>query len=120
MPRNISFALTTEQFKNKTKTVTRRLGWQFLKDGDVLMGCKKCMGLKPGEKIERLGKIRVISATREKLSDLLIDGAYGDDEAKKEGFPQMTGENFVNFFIQEMKCSQDVELTRIEYEYLID
>ena len=29
MPRNISFMLTQEQFKNKTKTMTRRSGWRF-------------------------------------------------------------------------------------------
>ena len=58
MPRNMSFALTTEQFLNRTKTVTRRKGWRFLKPGDVVMGCKKCMGLKPGEQLERLGLIR--------------------------------------------------------------
>jgi len=28
MPRNMSFMLTTEQIKNRTKTVTRRLGWK--------------------------------------------------------------------------------------------
>jgi hypothetical protein len=65
--RNISFSLTTEQFKARTKTVTRRLGWTFLEPGTVLMGCEKCMGLKPGEKIVRLGRIRVVSVRRERL-----------------------------------------------------
>jgi len=36
MPRNISFALTTQQVRNRTKTVTRRAGWLFLKAGDIL------------------------------------------------------------------------------------
>ncbi len=47
--RNISFSLTERQFMDKSKTVTRRLGWKFLKPGDRLMGCRKCMGLKPGD-----------------------------------------------------------------------
>lgn len=64
MARNISFALTTEQFRNRTKTVTRRAGWKFLKAGDILNGCVKCMGLRPGEKIERLGQIRVVDVRR--------------------------------------------------------
>lgn len=46
MPRNISFALTTPQFRARTKWVTRRLGWLFLKPGDTLMGVEKGMGLK--------------------------------------------------------------------------
>ena len=48
MARNMSFALTTEQFKARTKTVTRRFGWWFLKPGDVVRGVEKAMGLKPG------------------------------------------------------------------------
>jgi hypothetical protein len=30
----MSFMLTIDQVKNKTKTVTRRTGWTFLKPGD--------------------------------------------------------------------------------------
>ena len=33
MPRNMSFAMTTKQAKAKTKDVTRRFGWWFLKEG---------------------------------------------------------------------------------------
>ena len=57
--RNISFMLTTEQIINRTKTVTRRNGWKNLKKGDLLCGARKCMGLRPGEKMERLSTIRV-------------------------------------------------------------
>lgn len=60
MPRNISFALTTDQIRDRTKTVTRRKGWKFLKAGDTLNACVKCMGLRPGEQIERLAIIRVV------------------------------------------------------------
>lgn len=49
--RNISFALTTPQFKSRSKDVTRRIGWWFLKPGDVVMGVEKGMGLKKGEKV---------------------------------------------------------------------
>jgi hypothetical protein len=51
MPRNISFALTTAQFLDGSKDVTRRIGWKNLNAGDVLCAVKKGMGLKPGEKI---------------------------------------------------------------------
>ncbi|QDT07976.1 hypothetical protein K227x_64060 [Rubripirellula lacrimiformis] len=85
MPRNISFALTTQQIRDKTKTVTRRKGWKFLKPGDILNGCVKCMGLRPGEKIERLGQIYVTDVRREPLN-LIQDGAA------KEGFPEMSAD----------------------------
>jgi hypothetical protein len=119
MPRNISFALTTEQIRNRTKTVTRRLGWKNLKPGEILQACVKCMGLKPGEKIERLGLIRVVSVRQEALFHL-IDCQYGDSEAAKEGFPGMTGREFVEMFCRHMKPLSGVmtEVTRIEFEYL--
>ena len=34
--RNISFALTKQQFLDRTKTVTRRLGWKNLEVGTLL------------------------------------------------------------------------------------
>lgn len=41
MPRNMSFALTTDQVKDRVKTVTRRNGWWFLKPGDIVNAVKK-------------------------------------------------------------------------------
>jgi hypothetical protein len=121
--RNISFALTTDQFMARTKTVTRRLGWAKLKPGDVLMACRKCMGLKPGEKIERLGKIRVVSARREQLRILTDYTEYGFAECLREGFD--TGHEcgwpsfFVEFFCRSHSgCTPETVVTRIEYEYL--
>lgn len=138
MPRNISFALTTDQIRDRSKTVTRRIGWKFLKRGDILNACVKCMGLKPGEKIERLGQIKVIDVRREPLDFMDTTGAahpngdreflmndlvdypddYGNEEAKKEGFPYMTGSEFVTMFCEHMGGSPVQEVTRIEFEYL--
>lgn len=112
MPRNMSFALTTRQFENKTKTVTRRSGWAFLKPGDVVMGCKKCMGLKPGERVEKLGLIRIMNVRREKLSDIT------DDDVSKEGFPEMDANEFIRFFILMNGGELDQLLNRIEFEYI--
>ena len=120
--RNISFALTTEQFKARTKTVTRRLGWATLGPGDELMGCRKCMGLKPGEKIERLGKIRVVSVRREPLKAMTDDLDYGFAECDREGFGDHSTlrwpSAFVEFFCSTHACKPDEIVTRIEYEYL--
>jgi hypothetical protein len=121
--RNISFALTTEQFKARTKTVTRRLGWLMLKPGDVLMACRKCQGLKPGQKIERLGTIRVVSVRREKLLAITDDLDYGFTETALEGFqaphPCFWPSYFVEFFCRSHAgCTPETVVTRIEYEYL--
>lgn len=114
MPRNMSFALTTSQFRARTKTVTRRIGWTFLKPGDTVMGCKKCRGLKAGEKLERLGLIRVTDVRIERLNQIT------DDDVVKEGFPDMTRLEFIRFFISEMrpKLGGMQTVTRIEFEYL--
>lgn len=71
--RNISFALTTPQFLDGSKDVTRRMGWKSLKCGDQLCAVKKGMGLKPGEQIERLGVIEVVSVRRGRLEDITYD-----------------------------------------------
>jgi len=121
--RNISFMLTESQFLDGTKDVTRRLGWEFLKAGDRLMGCRKCQGIKPGEKIVKLGVIEVVSVRREPLNRMarvceIPNGeiGYGATEAIREGFPHLTGDRFVTMFCKHMKCRPDQIVTRIEFK----
>lgn len=116
--RNISFSLTEEQFLDGSKDVTRRLGWKFLKPGDRLMGCRKCMGLKPGESIVRLGEIEVVSVRLEPLNRMSADAAYGHAEAIREGFPDMTGGQFVEMFTSHMKATPATVITRIEFKHV--
>ena len=120
--RNISFSLTEEQFLDDSKDVTRRLGWAFLKAGDRLMACRKCMGLKPGEKIVRLGEIEVVSVRREPLNRMARyyeivnkEIGYGKTEAIREGFPHLSGDQFVSMFCKHMSCRPGQEITRIQF-----
>lgn len=80
----MSFFLTQVQFRNRSKTVTRRLGWHHVKVGDLIQGCVKCQGLKPGEQIEKLGVIEVVDVRIEPLN------AITPEDVIKEGFPGMT------------------------------
>ena len=118
--RNMSFALTTEQIRDRSKTVTRRIGWSNLKAGDMVQPVKKCMGLKPGEKIELLcGPLRVVSVRRESLWKMWQEPEYGDAECKREGFPSMTPMDFIDMFCALHKgCNRGSEVTRIEFEYV--
>lgn len=120
MPRHMSFALTTEQIRGRTKTVTRRKGWLFLRAGDRVIACAKCMGLRRGEKLQRLATLEVVDVRRERLTALLRDDAYGAGEAAREGFPGMTGQQFVEMFCRHMRplhgCA--TEVTRIEFRYV--
>lgn len=77
MPRNISFMLTTPQFIDGSKDVTRRLGWLFLREGEELMGVEKSQGLGKGGKIKKLGLIRVASVRREPLLEMTANPEYG-------------------------------------------
>lgn len=115
--RLISVALTADQIIAKSKDVTRRLGWLKLKQGDLIQPVRKCMGLKPGEKVERIGPpIRVISVRREPLNAMW--GNYGDSERIREGFPNLTPAEFIAIFCATHKgCTPETVITRIEFAY---
>ena len=104
--------LTAEQIKNRSKTVTRRLGWWFLNSGDIVNACEQCQGLKKGEKIVKMCQIRIIDTREEPLH--FVD----QEECVKEGFPQLTPAEFVRMFCRKMKCPRWEIVNRIEFEYL--
>ena len=109
--RNMSFAATQQQILDQTKMVTRRIGWRFLKPGDIIQPVNKCQGLKAGEHPVKLGcPIRVKNVTRQTL--LKIDNV----EVIAEGF-YMLPDDFVKMFMAMNCCSAQSEVTRIEYEY---
>lgn len=112
MPRNISFFLTIDQFKNRSKTVTRRLGWKTVKPGDILMGVEKGQGIPKGGLV-RLGLIRVKHVSFEPLNAITIE------ECEREGFPDMTPAEFVRMFcFANGDCLPEDFVTRIEFEYV--
>ena len=115
---NLSATLTKPQCYNRTKTVTRRRGWRNLKVGTVLTIVEKGQGLKKGEKAVVICKVRVTSVRRERLDRMITEPAYGRIEAKLEGFPGMTGREFVEMFCRHMKVTPDTVITRIAWVYL--
>lgn len=123
--RNMSFSLTTPQILDRSKTVTRRMGWKSLKPGDRIRAVKKAMGLKKGEKIEQLAVLEVVSIRREPLSQMSERAFYGRDEIIAEGFqidptdrvkPQVRA--WVSWFAESHKCHADALVTRIEFKYV--
>lgn len=70
------------------------------------------MGLKPGEKIQQLGIIQIVSVKREPLS--LITQA----DTNREGFPDLTPTGFITMFCDHMKVKPDEIITRIEFKYV--
>lgn len=121
--RNMSFALTTSQIMEGSKDVTRRLGWLFLKEGDLLRPVRKCMGLRPGEKLDILrDPIRVVSVRREPLQRMTDDVEYGHEEVRREGFAwhpdyREPGTWVAMFCATHKGCTPATVITRIEFSY---
>lgn len=111
--RNMSFALTTEQVRQQTKTVTRRVGWRFAKPGDIVQPVVKGQGLKKGEHVEKVGgPIRFVYVHR------TILGTITPQDVHREGFPWMTAREFVVMFKKHNGGLKGQMVTRIEFEYL--
>lgn len=114
----------------RTKTVTRRLGWLFLKPGDRLTLCKKVMGRKAGEPLVRLAEVEIVSVRREPL------GFIAREDVDREGVPtevfqpdpQFTPHarycgdcrvtDWIAWYARTFRVSALDKVTRIEWRYL--
>jgi hypothetical protein len=120
MARLMSVAFTEQAVRDRRKTVTRRKGWLFAKPGDRVTLCRKVMGRKKGEPLERICDVEIVSVYRERLNALLrTDICNNEDEVAREGFPDMTPEEFIQrFFVDAQGMSPEDVVTRIEWRYL--
>jgi hypothetical protein len=135
MSRLMSVAYTEQAVRDRTKTVTRRKGWwedkngrPIVRPGDRLTLCRKVMGRKKGEPLERICEVEVVAVSRQPLSQLMApvavlhDGEwmdYGPSELIREGFPGMGPFDFIlEFFIRAQGMSVTDKVTRIEWRYL--
>jgi len=119
MPRYMSFAMTPDAVRRREKTVTRRLGWDFLRPGDLFVPVEKAQGLKKGEHQVVLWPLcRVVSNRRERLNKLLLNPVWGWDEVQREGFPGMSPGELADMLMAANDCSLNILVNRIEFEYL--
>jgi len=114
---NLSFFMTPEQFKNRTKTVTRRFGWWNAMPGQIFKGVEKSQGLKKGEGVNYLGEIRIKSVTQER-ADAIIHYADSLMELAREGFPDMPPQEFVTMLCKANRKVVSDTVNRIEFEYV--
>ena len=110
--RNMSFAMTTEQARDKSKTVTRRQGWWTARPGQLIQQVVKGMGLRKGQKVEKIHVIRLLSLRAEPVNVITVDDVI------KEGFPGWTPEQFIDFYCAAHKITADEDCNRIEFEYV--
>lgn len=121
----MSVSLTEPAVRSRTKTVTRRLGWKFLKPGDRLTLCRKVMGRK-GAPLVRIAEVEVVDVRREQLWHITdddiareaVDVALFDEHYTDTGLPTPTA--WIDWFCEEMRVRPDDEVTRIEWRYLED
>jgi hypothetical protein len=122
MARLMSVAFTEDAVRARTKTVTRRKGWLFVKPGDRLTLCRKVMGRQKGEPLERIVDVEVVHVQRHPLNDLLTcDPQEAREEMTCEGFPGMRPGEFIRrYFVDAQGMDRFDEVTRIEWRYLDD
>lgn len=112
MARLMSVSQTVAAVELRQKTVTRRLGWRFLRAGDQLQLCRKVQGRKRGEPLHRIAMVEVVSVHREPLQYI----SRGD--VVREGFPHMTRDQFLDFYTTTFGVDRGTWVTRIEWRYL--
>lgn len=125
MSRLMSVSHTEQAVVERRKTVTRRLGWTFLKPGDRLTLCRKVMGRKPDEPLVRLAEVEVTSVRRERLSDVTVEDVAAEAvpaaafDAADHGAGCVTG-CWAEWFARTMGLGDNVDgwVTRIEWRYL--
>lgn len=111
----MSVSFTEQAVRDRTKTVTRRKGWLTLKPGDRLVLCRKVMGRKPGEPLDRIASVEVVDVRREPL------GHITQEDVAREGFPGMDRLEFIQrFFIDAQDIHPGDDVTRIEWRYIED
>lgn len=111
--RNMSFSKTTAQMYARTKTVTRRYGWWFLKCGDRIQAVEKGMGLKKGKTMKKICVIEIVSARMESIGEIT------EAECKLEGFPAMSPNDFMRMLVA--MCPKYIQASlpnRIEFKYV--
>lgn len=123
MARLMSVAFTEQAVRDRTKTVTRRKGWwedkngrRLLRAGDRLTLCRKVMGRKPGEPLERIAEVEVVGVRREPL---WLGIRNRPDEMEREGFPGLPPMTFAQrYFLDAQGINFMDDVTRIEWRYL--
>jgi len=110
--RNMSFSMTTEQARNQSKTVTRRQAWRNIAPGQLIQQVVKGMGIKKGEKVEKIHVVRILSTQWQPVSEIT------QSDVIKEGFPIWTPEQFIEFYCDAHGIYPEDVCNRIEFEYV--
>jgi hypothetical protein len=92
----MSCSMTVDQVRDRTKTETRRAWWTWkdLQPGEHLLLIEKGMGLPKGAKQVVLAEVEVVGNDSVRMCDI------SPAEVAAEGFPHMTPDEFVAFWMR--------------------
>ncbi len=110
----ISVTVSSDPSVKNSKDVRRTFGFRNLQPGALLKAAVRTQG-QLGVTIK---VIRVVSVRKEALSKMVHDREYGQREAAREGYPYLSGEEFVNCFCKKFKVIPATPVTRIEFTYV--
>lgn len=122
MTYRMAVSMTIAQVRDGSKTVTRRApdSWVKLMVGDRVTLIEKGMGLKKGEKQVPIRDVEITSLRNEPLGKV----GWGDELAR-EGFPEMSADEFMAMWCKSHKqaavpasARPKVRCLRIEWKYL--
>jgi hypothetical protein len=116
----MAFPDTASEVRARLQTVTRRPGWRFLKSGDLILAVESQPGPRAASPAAReLAVLRIRDVRVEPLSRLVREATYAEDELPREGLPCWSRDHFIATFLRRHRLtSADVEVTRIEFEYV--
>src|SRR5262245_59161513 len=115
----MSVSYTADAVIERRKTVTRRLGWRYLLPGDRLTLCRKVMGRRLNEPLERLAEVEVIDVRRERLILITEDDIEREAVSLAEfGGRTPTPGDWARWFAWTFGIRVNDEVTRIEWRYL--
>jgi hypothetical protein len=113
------FSRTASQILDRSQTVTRRVGWRFLEPGDLVQAIEARPGSDGARAVRPLAVLRIRDVRVERLSRLISDPAYAEDELPREGFPCWSRDEFVTTFCRTHRLKTvDVDITRLEFEHV--
>jgi len=117
----MSFSHSADEVRARLQTVTRRVGWRFLKPHDLVEAVARDAPATGRRDVRVLAVLRITDVRVEALSRLLRDARYAEDELPREGLPCWSRDHFIASFLRRHRLkTADVDVTRIAFEYVDD
>ncbi|MGH9159145.1 MAG: ASCH domain-containing protein [Vicinamibacteraceae bacterium] len=117
--RRMSFSHAASEVRARMKTVTRRVGWRFLKPNELIQAVDTARGSRSAEPARLLAVLRVRDVRVEPLARLIENARYAEDELPREGYPCWSRDDFIARFLRRHRLTTaDIDVTRIEFEYV--